>query len=517
MKNANFILFCFVAWASLISCDRELGPEGHNETQQLVSVDGKVDGYDYVDLGLSVNWATCNVGASKPADRGSYFAWGETETRDSFSYESYKFYDGDGKYSKYCLPTHSDPYKYGVPDGKYELDREDDAARVKWGDGWRMPSYGDICELVKNCSWEWSDDFKSTGAPGWIGTSKKNGKTIFLPYAEINARDEDRALVSEYGCGYWSSSITYGSDVAQALHLNSDEIEAMEVRVRRNMGLLVRPIVDNICEVNFYAVTPYDTVFIETDYVKAGQSVSAPHLPKIDGYVFVEWSESLSNVQSDMNIYAIYEAKPKIALSVSGNLGGYDYVDLGLLSGLKWATYNVGAANVEEPGEYFAWGEITPKNDYAWGNYKWSADGSEIDFIKYYGPYETLDSIILEPEDDAATVNWGYGWRMPTWHECSELIDGCDWTLVDDFNGSGLNGMKGVSKTNGNTIFIPCVGQKGGKKSFYSDDKGYYWSSSIFRMGEDLGFSLQTDGRPLSIQNTPRYIGMCVRAVCSVE
>lgn len=512
MKNANFILFCFVAWASLISCDRELDPEGHNETQQLVSVDGKVDGYDYVDLGLSVNWATCNVGASKPADRGSYFAWGETETRDSFSYESYKFYDGDGKYSKYCLPTHSDPYKYGVPDGKYELDREDDAARVKWGDGWRMPSYGDICELVKNCSWEWSDDFKSTGAPGWIGTSKKNGKTIFLPYAEINARDEDRALVSEYGCGYWSSSITYGSDVAQALHLNSDEIEAMEVRVRRNMGLLVRPIVDNVCEVNFYAVTPYDTVFIETDYVKAGQSVSAPHLPKIDGYVFVEWSESFPTVTADMNIYARFVDPPKEKLSVSGSANGYDYVDLGL--SVKWATYNVGATKTTESGDYFAWGETAPKSEYSWDSYDWADQTNRYKMTKYYwGEEPSEPDITLEAEDDAANVNWGGAWRMPTMVECMELQEKCTWKWVENFNGRGMDGVLGVSQVNGNTILFPLAGVKGGNSR---SREGCYWTANLFRGSSDLGFSFIFDSSPI-IGDDPRWWGESVRPVISVE
>lgn len=518
-KNILWRVLCLLAWLPFVSCEdeKESGfDKEFYEKQQGVSVDGLVDNYTYVDLGLSVDWATYNVGASKPIDSGYLLSWGETSEKDKYTYESYKFLDASGDFTKYCPLTHSNTQHFF--DGKIELEAEDDAAKVNWGGGWRMPSQSDWHELMEGCDWTWVEDFNKSGVSGWLGVSKKNGKTIFLP-AFLARSDEDEIYEGQFDfIGYWSSSLLYGNGTAFAFHSDGETFEVSQWP-SRYIGLCVRPVVDNVCVVNFYAATPSDTTFLGTQKVEKGESLRDMYLSEIQGYHFVKWSASFSNVQSDMNIYAIYEPNPKVKIdiSVNGNLGGHDYVDLGLPSGLKWATYNVGAANVEEPGEYFAWGEITPKNDYAWGNYKWSENGSEYRFIKYSGPEESLDSIFLEPEDDAAMVKWGSGWRMPTWHEYRELIAGCDWTRVDDFNGSGLNGMKGVSKTNGNSIFIPCAGQKGGDGSYYSNDNGYYWSSSIFRLGEYLGFSLRVQDASLSIQDTPRCFGLCIRAVCVVE
>lgn len=518
-KNVLWSVLCLLAMLPFYSCEDEKVTDSDAdsdkesyEKQQGVSVDGWVGNYTYVDLGLSVDWATYNVGASKPTDSGYLLSWGETSEKGEYTFESYKFIDASHEYTKYCCMTHSSKKFYC--DGKNELEPEDDAAKVNWGDGWRMPSGSDWFELKKNCDWTWVEDFNKSGVSGWLGVSQKNGKTIFFPAVDV--RCDDCLRDEEEVSGYWSTDLCYGNDAADVLRFDGEKFE-VDHSASRYKGLCVRPVVDNICEVNFYTATPSDTTFLGSQKVEKGGSLREMYLPEIRGHYFVRWSESLSNVQSDMNIYAIYEAKPKIALSVSGNLGGYDYVDLGLLSGLKWATYNVGAANVEEPGEYFAWGEISPKGNYSWGNYKWSENGSEYRFIKYSGPEESLDSIFLEPEDDAAMVKWGSGWRMPTWHEYRELIAGCDWTRVEDLNGCGLNGVKGVSKTNGNSIFIPCAGQKGGNGSHYSNDNGYYWSSSIFRLGENLGFSLLVQDASLSIQDTPRCFGLCIRAVCVVE
>lgn len=525
MKNANFILFCFVALTSLVSCGREpeLDPEGQNdETQPIVSVDGKVDGYDYVDLGLRVKWATCNIGASKPTDCGSYFAWGETETRDSYSYESYKFYNpfNSHDYSQYCSPTHSDMDRFSVYDWRRELDPKDDVAKVNWGAGWRVPSGGDFNELVNNCFWEWSDDYKATGVSGWIGTSAKNGNTIFLPYAEVNARAEYWTLQDEYWCGYWASNITYQSDVAQALRLNSAEIKSREVRVSRYLGLLVRPVVEtrpdvgNVCLVRFWQVTPSDTSFIGYQHVREGESANPPYDPTFlnnANYEFYEWSESFSSVTEDVDVYARFKETPKMELSVSGSANGYDYVDLGFASGVLWATYNVGASNPEQAGDLFAWGETAPKPKYDWDTYVWTDTTPAFRMTKYKCGEEP---ITLEAEDDAAIANWGGAWRMPTRADVKELSDGCNWRRVYNFNRSGLDGVWGESKMNGNTIFLP-----------HNQDIDYifareYWFSSLFceldGNSDGCSFDFLSEGiEPYG--PTPRCVGLSVRPVISVE
>ena len=111
------------------------------------------------------------------------------------------------------------------------------------------------------------------------------------------------------------------------------------------------------------------------------------------------------------------------------------YVDLGLKSGLKWATCNVGASYPFDYGDYFAWGETTPKKIYSWDTYKWCKNNHKIQ-TKYctsreYGIVD--ERLILEKEDDAATANWGREWRMPTIAELKELHKGCNWEFIENF------------------------------------------------------------------------------------
>ena len=104
---------------------------------------------------------------------------------------------------------------------------------------------------------------------------------------------------------------------------------------------------------------------------------------------------------------------------------GHEYVDLGLPSRIKWATCNVGATTPEEYGDYFAWGETEPKDNYDWSTYKWCNE-SNATMTKYCtdSSYGTVDNkTVLELEDDAAYVNWGGNWRMPTKAELDELTN----------------------------------------------------------------------------------------------
>ena len=136
-----------------------------------------------------------------------------------------------------------------------------------------------------------------------------------------------------------------------------------------------------------------------------------------------------------------------------GEVNGYEYVDLGLPSGLKWATCNVGAECSGEFGYRFAWGEINPKDEYTWENY--SMMNVEV------------GDISGNPQYDAASANWGGEWRMPTIDEIRELKDHCTWRRAE------MNGIWGMSITgpNGKILFLPST--------IRSDDReaGYYWSS----------------------------------------
>ncbi len=220
------------------------------------------------------------------------------------------------------------------------------------------------------------------------------------------------------------------------------------------------------------------------------------------------------DVEHVIEVYYTEEAETldDQGVTVSGKEGIYTYVDLGLESGTKWATYNVGATKPTEYGDYFAWGETWPKEEYSWSTYKW-CKGSKSSMTKYCttSDYGTVDNkTVLDAEDDAATANLGSAWRMPTTEELRELIDGCSWKWVEDFNGSGVNGQLGTSKANGSTIFLPAAGRRFDTDLYYV---GYYWLSSLSESLPIDACSLYFFDGSIDWSSNYRYCGQSVRAV----
>lgn len=157
-------------------------------------------GHAYVDLGLSVKWATCNVGASKPEDYGDYFAWGETKPKSDYSRSTYKWRKGDDNLTKYCTDGN-----YGTVDNRTQLALSDDAARANWGGSWRMPTSDETIELMDMCIWDW---ITQNGVKGYKVTSKVNGNSIFLP---ATGYFYSSSLYYPGSTGfYWSSSLCAG-------------------------------------------------------------------------------------------------------------------------------------------------------------------------------------------------------------------------------------------------------------------------------------------------------------------
>lgn len=158
-----------------------------------------------------------------------------------------------------------------------------------------------------------------------------------------------------------------------------------------------------------------------------------------------------------------------------------DWVDLGLPSGLLWATRNVGASSPEDYGDYFAWGETQPKSNYAWSTYQYTCNDSYDGLTKYcsrsdYGCNGFTDNLTtLQPGDDAATANWGGGARTPTIEEWEELEDYCSsvWTTQNGVNGRRFTGP------NGNSLFLPAAGDRWDDELYGAGDGGGYRSSSL--------------------------------------
>ena len=169
-----------------------------------------------------------------------------------------------------------------------------------------------------------------------------------------------------------------------------------------------------------------------------------------------------------------------IILGGGSSQENHEFVDLGLPSGTLWATCNVGANAPEEYGDYFAWGETAPKDYHGWSTYKW-CNGSSTTMTKYctnssYGYNGFVDNKReLDPEDDAAYVNWGPSWRMPTLEQQQELIDNCTWTWTTQ---NGVNGRL-FTGPNGNTMFLPAAGYRWSDSLYIAGSWGYYWSRTL--------------------------------------
>lgn len=211
--------------------------------------------------------------------------------------------------------------------------------------------------------------------------------------------------------------------------------------------------------------------------------------------------------------------------SITGTENGHAYVDLGLPSGLKWATCNVGATRPGESGDYFAWGETIPKKiNYNWNTYKWCTALLEFDefgheyysveYITKYCTDSTLGTVdnktVLDKEDDAAAVHMGGSWRMPTIEELKELINECTWTCTTEMGVTFLD----VEGPNGNSIFFPSAGYRGEYEDYdYSGLKGAYLSSSLYTGYSDNAYGLGFNSDKLYISCSSRCIGFSVRGV----
>ena len=183
----------------------------------------------------------------------------------------------------------------------------------------------------------------------------------------------------------------------------------------------------------------------------------------------------------------------------------YDYVDLGL--SVKWATCNVGANSPEKYGLYFAWGETI-----GYTGEQVTSGVRVFDWNSYNsGPAASI-STNLTLEQDAAHVNLGGNWRMPTKDEWQELLDNCDAVWTDDYNGTGVTGRMFTSKVNGNSVFFPAAGYCYYSLMFDVGSYGKYWSASW--RSSDYATSFSFEYNDYNTSESLRTVGYSVRGVC---
>lgn len=439
-------------------------------------------GKEYVDLGLpsGVKWATCNVGAETPEGYGDYFSHGEIETKLSY-YES--------SYHGYCFIDY--------------LPLSRDAANYNWGGKWRIPTTEEQKELLENCTWEW---VTKNGVNGSLGTSKINGNTIFLPAAGFCNEDGIKCRGGE--CVYWSSSVTKASFYSSAMILGSQNRYATNYGAYSYYGSSIRPVYDE--NTKFYSVTvkvnnyqcnkSYCYACTYYTGVRYGSAVPVfAQSQNTDYALFVNWTlngEIISEVGSfdvvvtdDIELVANFKSK----YATSGKNEGYDYVDLGLPSGVKWAAYNIGATKPEEFGKYYSWGDTYAQTSYTLQTYSYTSNPENLPL-----------------EDDVANKSWGGSWRMPTEIEIEELLENCNCTWGEK---SGVKGYTLTSKINGFSIFLPASGWYYDTTYNASNTAAYYWSNTrAYNTYRAHCIYLSSD--KIEKIETNRFYGFSVRPVC---
>lgn len=457
---------------------------------------GTENGHEWVDLGLpsGLKWATCNVGAKTPEASGNYYAWGEIKPKD-------EYYDNNS-------------VTYGKQMDDISGNAQYDAATANWGGAWRMPTKAEMEELKNKCIWEWT---KQNGVKGYKVTGP-NGNSIFLPAVGYFSGTS----FSSESCGnsnYWSSTPSSNTSFADILKFDSGS-HNMSNDVR-SPGNSVRPVKSRIgIEIPGITISEVKctdvTTIVKTYATDGGGQITErgfywgtnPNPSEADNKVVLEnevgyKAGAMMNLTPNTTYYVKAYATNSEGTSYSEVVSfttletpvEYEYVDLGLPSGLKWATHNIGATTPVEYGHYYAWGEVVTKETY-----------TEANCLTYF---EQMDDISGNAQYDAATVNWGGEWRMPTRTEMQELIDNCTWTLTTQ---NGVYGYKVASKVNSNFIFLPAAGYREGASLRDAGYNGYYWSSTPY--GNTYAYYLYSNsGNSHHVGGTYRFYGYSIRPV----
>ena len=435
------------------------------------TVSGSADGYEYVDLGLSVKWATHNIGANKMTDVGEYYAWGETTPYiEKITYANY----GWG-----FPPCSMDAILASIYDSATEL----------WGRSWRMPTGKELKELIDGCTWTWVDNMDNSSMSGYVATSKINGKSIFLPASKFISGTSNYTP-KENDAIYWSS---YGFSVAGSMNFGAGSTAEC-------LRFVTEPGMVNPVKMDIWAMGSGATI--------------RPVLGKPND--FFPHPDDLTYDQAEMD---------RQGVSVSGKKGQHTYVDLGLPSRTLWATYNLGATLPAEYGDYLAWGETKPKDEYTMENYKFFKEYSSIgpnhyaQLTKYVWDkdFGKVDGkCVLENTDDAAYVNWGSNWHMPTIEQVEELGKYCTvWREDVTINGKTVIGFIVMSMINENYLYLPAAGWEYNQTP-NNHMNAWYWASEVSpEINTRATFMLEINNAITcdKIEGTARCQGLPVRAV----
>ena len=465
-----------------------------------------------VDLGLSVLWADRNIGADAPEAYGDYYAWGETETKEAYSFNNCKWFNGGTEnLTKYI--THE---KNGVVDNNMHMDPEDDVAYTLLGDKWRIPTEAEFKELLDRCTWEWKGDAENKGGYKVTGP---NGNSIYLPSAGGKGLTE-----AGYTGFYWAADILV-SVPNNCSQLLTDPGSAVMSTLVRFFGCSVRPVYGDIVRVGGVSLDSDSETLNQGETLQLSANI-APQNAFEKGILWTSSDESVATVGNNYDNYGLVTAVGEGTATITATTvdGGFKAtctvtviksfefaaVDLGL--SVKWANANLGASTPEDAGNYFAWGGTTTQDSYTWSTCPFVVSGTDWDSVKY-SKYDGSPTT-LEPMDDAASVNLGGKWRMPTEEEFNELISS-DNSTIESITVNGINGVQITSKKTGSSIFLPAVGtyERTDTPVFFNDS-GFYWSSCLVN-GYHSSFAkcFNFVGNLWEVTDRGRCEGMPIRAV----
>ena len=496
-----------------------------------------VQGHSYVDLGLPSGtlWATCNVGSTEPEGWGDFFAWGEIEPKLIYDYSTYKYALDYNQLLKYC-----DNQNFGLDgyvDNIRQLEFDDDAASMNWGDSWRIPTSEEQTELVTMCEWTWDNQEDVNG----FRVTGPNGNSIFLPASGIKSR----GAITGRGntTNYRSSSVGPSNNYIFSIRMTPDHNVECGDQISRDYGMPIRAVVANHMQYSEYLSVAPLSKSVAASGERFDLTLTTNGLWNVS--CDKSWVKTFENEGIGDNTLSVYvepnessdadTAFLQISLSsksvvrtlkisragnrpMSGSSSGHSWVDLGLPSGTLWATCNLGSSSPENYGDYYSWGETNNnKRDWFWISYKY---GSAYDQLtkyctnSYYGKDGYTDNITsLEPSDDVAKVKWGTAWGMPSKAQIYELLDCCrsEWISIGGKYGRRLTGP------NGNSVFFPAAGEYVDQGRKNTGTAGYYWSGELSRYLDNPYYAecFRINEESMSRSNGYRCEGFTVRAVLS--
>ena len=437
----------------------------------------------WIDLGLPSGklWADRNVGANASYEVGDYYSWGETElwyTAIEGNTVTMKSEYDQFSWTEYAAKSNMKSIISNLT-GTYAIY---DVARLLYGNDCHIPSDNEYWELANNCYWRYVDSYHGQSVEGYMIFKAKadadKGKytlenPIYTPVATYN--ESDTHIFLPYSGFITKKTVRSG---------NIDSGPA-----GKNVGYYLTSTTGQVALTETHAG--------EAGYERFAIGTNKPNIATVPRH-------------AGMPIRAVKQKQKTI-----------EYVEIG---GLKWATMNLGATKPEEPGLYFAWGDVVGQyaattgtgaftKSYEYVNEPFN-NGSSSNNTTYFNTYQSLwiTDATLKPDYDAANVLIGGGWRMPTKEDLDNLLSNTNQVKVTDYNGTGVTGWICTSKTDDTkAIFLPATGY--GDKTSLSNASAYgcYWSSTLTVTNKGNAERL-TLGETVTGNNS-RYQGRCIRPV----